>query len=413
MDLPERLDRYEGSYGEKMGLLRSIKLTWIICIFIGTGFITGIASADLFLYGTTSDGDAVGSTSTLVQIDHQDGDLLDTIGTGVGYLVNGMAWDRRSQRLYASTSTNDPAFTGLIVIDRASGVGTAVGTPDWGQGSGFSVSNITIDSNGNMVGWADNANQLVEIDKETGEITTFINIDNVTAINFGLSFDNINLLYLVNGMAWDHVTQQLYASTSTNDSAFTGLIVIDRGTGEGAAVGTPDWGQGSGFSVSNITIDSSGNMVGWADGTNQLVEIDKETGEITTFININNVTAVNFGLSFDNINLLYLVNGDASGDSSDLWVFVDNTQDFTDGPSVEHESRQGDFYPSSNLYYGIDHTGADTRSLVSIYVAKEEDNLNDRVETVDQLHTLAFVVTSSSDNGGSSTCFIRSLTNTD
>jgi hypothetical protein len=287
-----------------MGLLRSIKLTWIICIFIGTGFITGIASADLFLYGTTSDGDAVGSTSTLVQIDHQDGDLLDTIGTGVGYLVNGMAWDRRSQRLYASTSTNDPAFTGLIVIDRASGVGTAVGTPDWGQGSGFSVSNITIDSNGNMVGWADNANQLVEIDKETGEITTFINIDNVTAINFGLSFDNINLLYLVNG--------------------------------------------------------------------------------------------------------------DASGDNSRLWVFVDNTQDFTEGPSVEHESRQGDFYPYSNLYYGIDHTGTDTRSLVSIFVAREEDNFNESFETVDQLHTLAFAVTSSKGNGGSSsTCFIRSITGTD
>ena len=105
-----------------MVTLRSIKLTWIIYIIIGTGFMTGIASADILLYGTTSNGDSVGSTSTLVRIDPGEGDLLDTVGTGVGYLVNGMAWDRRTQTLYASTSTNDPTFTGLIVINRETGV---------------------------------------------------------------------------------------------------------------------------------------------------------------------------------------------------------------------------------------------------------------------------------------------------
>ncbi len=279
-----------------MVTLRSIKLTWIICIFIGTGFIAGMASADLKLYGTTSNGDS--GTSTLVEIDPQNGDLLETIGSGVGYLVNGMAWDYRTQRLYASTSTNDPTFTGLIVINRGTGVGEAVGPSDWGQGAGFSISNITIDSDGNMVGWADNTNQLVEIDKETGEITTF---------------------------------------TDTS------------------------------------------------------------------------VSAVNFGLSYDRYNLLYLVN---NGDSGDLYVFVDNDQDFTEGPSVGYESRQGDFHPTSNLYYGIDHDGTDTRYLVSIYMDVLIDNFSESHQTVDQLHTLAFAVTKSK-GGDSGTCFIRSITDTD
>lgn len=280
-----------------MVTLRSIKLTWIICIFIGTGFIAGISSADLLLYGTTSNGDS--GTSTLVEIDPQDGNLLETIGSGVGYLVNGMAWDYHAQRLYASTSTNDPTFTGLIVINRGTGVGEAVGTSDWGQAAGFSVSNITIDSDGNMVGWADNTNQLVEIDKETGEITTF---------------------------------------TDTN------------------------------------------------------------------------VSAVNFGLSYDHYDLLYLVN---NGDSGDLWVFVDNDQAFTQGPSVGHESRQGDFHPTRNLYYGIDHDGTDTRYLVTIYADALRDNFSESHQTVDQLQTLAFAVTKSNSNGDSGTCFIRSITNTD
>ncbi len=278
---------------------RSIQLTWIICIFIGTGFISGIASADILLYGTTSNGDS--GTSTLVEIDPLDGNLLNTIGSGVGYLVNGMAWDYQSQTLYASTSTNDSSFTGLIAINRATGVGTVVGTPDWGQGAGFSVSNITIDSDDQMVGWADNTNQLVEIDKTTGEITTF---------------------------------------TDTS------------------------------------------------------------------------VSAVDFGLSYDRFDLLYMVN---TGDTGDLFVFVDNDQDFTQGPSVGYESRQGDFNPTNNLYYGIDHTGADTRSLVSIDVASDGDNFKESHATVDQLHTLAFVVTGSgsSDNDGGSTCFIRVITSTD
>jgi hypothetical protein len=282
--------------------LRSIKLAWIICIFIGAGSITGIAFADVLLYGTISNGDIVGSTSTLVQIDPSDGDLLDTIGSGVGYLVNGMAWDYR--------------------------------------------------------------------------------------------------------------TQTLYASTSTNDSSFTGLIVIDRATGVGAVAGASDWGQGAGFSVSNITIDSDGNMVGWADDTDQLVEIDKETGEIAQFIGTT-VEAADFGLSYSKWDLLYLVN---NGDSGDLYVFVDEDQDFTEGPSVGYEARQGDFHPTNNLYYGIDHTGTHTRSLVTIYVAGEEDNnYQESFETVNRLHTLAFAVTrsGSSDDGDSGICFIRAITNTD
>ena len=273
---------------------RFCKMTWMICIFIGTGFICGIASADILLYGTTSNGDP--GNSTLVEIDPVNGDLLETIGSGVGYLVNGMAWDYKAQTLYAST--DDAAFTGLITINIETGVGSVAGTPDWGQSAGFSVSNITIDSDDNMVGWA-STNQLVEIDKTTGEITTFTDTT-IAAVDFGLSYDRFNLLYMING-----------------------------------------------------------------------------------------------------------VNGD-------LYVFVEDDQAFTQGPSVEHECRQGDFHPTNNYYYGIEDTGTDTRSLVIINPALDGGNFWNSYETVDQLHTLAYIVTGKASSGSdSSNCFIRSIANAD
>ena len=53
------------------------------------------------------------STSTLVEIDQDTGEILRFIGQ-VGFTVNGMAWDPTTGRLYASTSTEDPTYNGLI-----------------------------------------------------------------------------------------------------------------------------------------------------------------------------------------------------------------------------------------------------------------------------------------------------------
>ena len=211
--------------------------------------------------------------------------------------------------------------------------------------------------------------------------------------------------YLVNGMAWDATTKTLYASTSINDADFNGLITIDEVTGVGTpvAASTADWGQAAGYSVSNITIDSDGNIYGWADNTDELVTIDRDTGEATVLAA--GVAAADLGLSFDRIDSLFLING-----TGELYVFADD--DTFHGPGGDNvtTARQGDFHPTSNIYYGINHTGTDTRELVLVDVYPVAENLQRTITTIDQLHTLAYIVTSSSsgDSGGSS-CFIRSV----
>jgi hypothetical protein len=288
-------DRYNGSCGEKMVMLRSIFLAWMICLCVSSGFGTAIAAAETLIFGTISNGDS--GTSTLVQLNADDWENPDTIGP-VEYLVNGMAWDDDSDTLYASTSTNDAVFTGLITIDVSSGAGTPVDADDWGRTAGYSVSNITIDSDGTMYGWNDIENKPVVIDKTTGTI------------------------------------------------------------------------------VETIDASVSGDKV---------------------------------GLSFDKYDLLYLVNDDGK-------IYVLDTANAFQGPGGDNTemARQGDFHPSSNYYYGICETGTDTREIVRINVYRSSDSVLDNYAAVDQLHTLAFAVTGGgSSGGGSSTCFIRTIGNTD
>jgi hypothetical protein len=210
--------------------------------------------------------------------------------------------------------------------------------------------------------------------------------------------------YLVNGMAWDATTRTLYASTSSNDVDFNGLIIIDEETGEGAPVddGTTDWGQAAGYSISNITIDSDGNIYGWADDTDELVTIDKDTGEATVLAA--GIAAIDLGLSFDKIDSLFLI--DSTGD---LYVFADDDTFHGPGGDNDTTARHGDFHTTSNIYYGINNTGTDTRELVIVDVYRAAENLQETIETIDQLHTLAFIVKSrSSSNGDGGSCFIRS-----
>ena len=282
-----------------MAKIRFKILCWIICCASSAAVLTSAAIADLRLYGTTSDGDS--GTSTLVKLDIDDGNLTETIGA-VGFLVNGMAWDDAEDTLYASTSVNDGNFTGLITIDLATGAGAVVSTADWGQTAGYSVSNITMDTNEVLYGWTDNSNELVTIDKATGVATVLVGSTTIAAVDFGMSIDSINRLFFINGSG----DQRLY--------------VIDV------------------------------------------------LADVPVF----------------------------SGPGGDLASIA----------------RNGDFYPASEVYWGINDSGTDTRSLVRVNVKPTSNNeLTPRYTTVDQLETMVFINLSSGGSGGgdSGSCFIRSM----
>lgn len=171
----------------------------------GTQGVFAAPSPKPILYGTTGacnnvfPGGPCTQTSTLVQLDPQTGALIKEIGP-IGFTVNGLAWDTKSQQLYASTAIGDVVFHGLITLDLATGAGTPVDSTvhNFGlAGSDSPIHSITINGAGQMVGWYDEiqaTDTFVMINKNTGVATEFPDTGIDTAAN-GLSFDVDNQLW--------------------------------------------------------------------------------------------------------------------------------------------------------------------------------------------------------------------------
>ena len=199
------------------------------------------AAAKQILFGTTGacnnkvKGGPCTQNSTLVQIDPDSGALIRVIGP-VGFTVNGTAWDRRSQTLYASTAIGCGLpgsvcpFHGLITIDTLTGAGYPVDPTvhNFGlAGADSPIHSITIDGHGRMVGWYDEfpppvgvTDTFVKINKKTGIATEFPNTGIDTAAN-GLSFDEVNYLWNIDTARADPTTGVLTQTAYLIDP-FTG-----------------------------------------------------------------------------------------------------------------------------------------------------------------------------------------------
>jgi hypothetical protein len=170
-------------------------------------------------------------TSTLVQVDPDTGALVRLIGP-VGYSVNGLAWDMTTNKLYATTAVGDVSFHGLITIDPNTGQGTPVNPAVVNYGLditpgtlGSPVHSITIDSNGNAVGWYDEfgtgvTDTFVTFNKTTGVATEFDNTGLNTGQN-GVAFAKHDLLWNIDSpkVVGGVVTQTAYLLDTTNGQA--------------------------------------------------------------------------------------------------------------------------------------------------------------------------------------------------
>jgi hypothetical protein len=204
--------------------------------------------------------------------------------------------------------------------------------------------------------------------------------------------------FTVNGLAWDATSNKLYATTALGDVVFHGLITIDPATGAGTPVdpnlvnfGLPPDPNFGGSPIHSITIDSTGNMVGWynrfpAPGvTDTFVRIDKTTGVATAFDNTGIVTRTN-GLSFAKHDFLWNV----SPGTAFLLDPADGKPLASVTVSPNKAAALGDFDPVANQYYGLNFApGALSAFLVVVDVKK--GTATTVGQTVDDLHTLAFV----------------------
>ena len=185
------------------------KLLIVTALLAATAGVQSAAAArHPILYGTTGacnnafPGAPCTQTSTLVQLDARTGALIAVIGP-VGYTVNGLAWDRATKQLYASTAIGDVGFHGLITINPETGAGTPVDPAihNFGlAGADSPIHSIAINARGRMVAWYDEkpapgvTDTFVQIDKRTGIATEFINTGIDTAQN-GVAFDENNRLW--------------------------------------------------------------------------------------------------------------------------------------------------------------------------------------------------------------------------
>jgi hypothetical protein len=166
-----------------------------------------------------------------VQVDPDTGALIRVIGL-VGYSVNGLAWDMTTNKLYATTAVGDVSFHGLITIDPNTGQGTPVNPAVVNYGLdvtpgtlGSPVHSITIDSNGNAVGWYDEfgtgvTDTFVTFNKTTGIATEFDNTGLNTGQN-GVAFAKHDLLWNIDSpkVVGGVVTQTAYLLDTTNGQA--------------------------------------------------------------------------------------------------------------------------------------------------------------------------------------------------
>ena len=246
--------------------------------------------------------------------------------------------------------------------------------------------------------------------------------------------------YLVNGLAQDPTTGILYGSTSFRCSdpgpCYNGLIEIDIDSGEGMEVGVHNWGLAPG-AVTNITIDLNGNMFGWYEGPgagiDDPVSINKTTGIATirgnsglstggnslVFDSNNNLIMYQEGDGFYNINR---INGAATkyAETPEYVLAHHGAAYLANMYGVSGPLADPDMWPNDGVERGI------------VVLDLATGNIIDRFDTIDKLHTLAFVVTAAEDidelpfffknvfpgvfikdsgggGGGSSGCFIDTL----
>lgn len=188
-----------------------------------------------------------------------------------------------------------------------------------------------------------------------------------------------NIGYAVNGMAYDAVTKKLYGTTSGSNSQF---IEINTTTGAGTSIGT-----GTGVLTNVPTFNASGALFAWSESDDNLIRINVATGAIAQSFP-NSIGTSSQGLAFDNSDVLYLVNGDASVYTINASTGVATSVGTISG--VSNHAHHGDFHPVTGKYWGLDATSDETSTRNLLVIDIGTLTLENTISTLDDLHVLAF-----------------------
>jgi hypothetical protein len=136
-----------------------------------------------------------GAMGSLMIIDPNNGQLLRSFPSPIGFAVTGLAINPITGRIYGVTSNQDPSDPSLIEINRQTGVGTLI-APFPGNEI---ISDISFRADGTLYGWTTRlstpASDLVTIDLTTGTVTP-VGDSGLSTAGAGLAFVPNGTLYL-------------------------------------------------------------------------------------------------------------------------------------------------------------------------------------------------------------------------
>jgi len=224
-----------------------------------------VAAPDLY----ASDGAGGNSEASLYKVDPATGAKTETIGD-IGFAVTGLAFDPTTGILYGSTSSEDLNEPGsLITINSDTGAGTLVGAPGTTivTGCDTGTADITFTTDGTLYGWTECEDNLVQIDKATG-VGTLVGTGTGSS-GSGLDADpDDNTLWLTpQGDAGD------YGTVDRTTGVFTNQGTLDGDNGN--SINSLAW------SCDGETLYGTANIEGGAPSFREFITIDTATDHIT------------------------------------------------------------------------------------------------------------------------------------
>jgi hypothetical protein len=182
----------------------------------------------------------------------------------IGMAITGLAYNATTSTLYGVTTPNSPVSPqSLVTIDTTTGTPTVIGPLAVPAGSSQTIAEIEFDGSGNLWGWSESGDHLVEIDTATGALTDFPNFISTAG----------------DGMTWDPAINTMWIMPNGIGGNYYSLNLA---TGEPTLVGTLS-GSSFGGQVSAAGQSCDGNTTfGIAQGNpSGLITVNYSTGVVT------------------------------------------------------------------------------------------------------------------------------------
>jgi len=392
-------------------------------------------SPSAVLYGVTHYTANVSNTSYLYKIDTTNG--TTTLIGDTGFKVDSIAYNSVTSKLYGITDGIAAGSNSqLIEINKKTGAGTLIADITVPGGTSVAVNNGWNSDYIGLIGGDPGATDyyaqsfianvssitrfgaVIQQAAAQGEIRIGIVSDNSSTPNYTAPLYMGSLITPTTTGTWYYESGLNIPVTpgnkyyvlydAENNAGATGYDRIGVSNvcpiaGEGITFsnneGVGEWINWSSYPLaiyiegtpifSNPAFNSSGELFAWNKADNSVCSIDLTTG-VATCQATSGLTAVNFGLAFDNKDSLYLVNGGGGNvytidTATGAATSVGTLSGLTNGMA-----HRGDFHPQNGKYWGLDNTDVYTTARNLLVIDMKTLAVSQTISTLDSMQAIVF-----------------------